>query len=217
MQTMNLPKFVQPILKARRRLRINHALSKIAIRQDMKIIDIGCGIDGRSFEDFIPPEWKITGVDLHNKERINHSHPNFVYFKGDASDLSQFGNNEFDLAISIGMLEHITKKSAFESVVSNIRRVAKQYIVIVPYKYALIEPHYGVPFFPIIPYSIKLKIIKLLNLSNHREAVKNDSQYVNKHFMWLSNSEYRSHFPGSIVYIAPTMDTIAIVHKDASL
>lgn len=90
-------------------------------------------------------------------------------------------------------------------------------IVIVPYKYALIEPHYGVPLFPIIPYSVKLQIIKLLNLSNHREVVKKDPEYVNKHFKWLSNSEYRTYFPESHIYIAPTMDTIAIVHKDASI
>jgi hypothetical protein len=183
----------------------------------MKIIDIGCGIDGRSFEDFISPEWKITGVDVHEKERINHSHKNFVYVKGDATDLRQFGDHEFDLAISIGMLEHITNESMFKSVVSNIRRVAKQYIVIVPYKYALIEPHYGFPFFPIIPYSLKLIIIKLLNLSNHREAVKNDPEYVNKNYMWLSNAEYKAHFPGSSVHIAPTMDTIAIVLKNTNI
>ena len=70
MQTKKLPKIFQPIFEARRRLRARHALSKIATKQDMKIIDIGCGTDGRSFEDFISPEWKITGVDLHNKERI---------------------------------------------------------------------------------------------------------------------------------------------------
>lgn len=198
---------------ARRRLRIRHALSKIVMKEDMKIIDIGCGIDGRSFEDFLSPKLKIIGVDVHNKEGINHSHPNFTYVKGDAADLSQFGDKEFDLAVSIGMLEHITESSMFESVVSNIRRVGKQYIVIVPYKYAWIEPHYGFPFFAIIPYSIKLKLIKLLNLSNHRDAVKKDPEYVDKNFKWLSNSEYRAFFPESHVYIAPTLDTISIVHK----
>lgn len=217
MQTTNLPKFFQRILITRRRLRINQALSKIATKQDMRIIDIGCGIDGRSFEDFISPEWKIIGVDLLDKEKINHSHPNFFYVKGDASDLSQFDDNEFDLAVSIGMLEHITDKTMFERAVSNIRRVAKQYIVIVPYKFALIEPHYRFPLFPIIPYSAKLKIIKLLNINNHREAIINDPEYVNKHYIWLSNSEYKKYFPESIIYIAPTMDTIAIVYKNENV
>lgn len=217
MQTSKLPKLIQRILLARRKLRINHALSKITTKQDMRIIDIGCGIDGRSFEDFIPPQWEVIGIDVHSKERINHSHPNFVYVKGDAADLGQFDDNKFDLAISIGMIEHLTEEIMFKSVVSEIRRVAKQYIVIVPYKYALVEPHYGVPFFPIIPYSLKLKIIRLFNLSNHREVVKKDPDYVKKHFMWLSNSEYKKHFSESVIYIAPTLDTIAIIHNNESI
>ena len=118
------------------------------------------------------------------------------------------------MAISIGMLEHITEIKMFKKVVNNIRRVARQHIVIVPRKFALVEPHYGVPFFPIFPQRLKLFLIKLLNLSNHRQAVSEDPEYVNKHFMWLSNAEYKSYFPDSEIYVAPTLDTIAIVRTD---
>lgn len=214
MRATELPNSIQQILRARRKLRINQALSKINTKPDMKIIDIGCGINGRSFEDFIPFSWNVIGVDLHDEECISHSHPNFKYVKGDAADLSQFDDKEFDLAISIGMLEHITEETVFKRVVSNIKRVGKQYIVIVPYKYCLVEPHYGVPFFPLFPYSVKLKIVKLFNLANHREVVKNDSSYIRKNFLWLSNSEYKKHFPESTIYIASTLDTIAITKME---
>lgn len=214
MKSKQLPNFLQAILVMRRKARIKQALSKIAVKDDLSVLDIGCGIDGRSFQDFIPKSWSVTGVDQHDDAEIFQTHPNFKYVQGDAADLSEFKDLEFDLAISIGMLEHITEMEMFEKVVKNIRRVARQHIVIVPWKFALIEPHYGVPFFPIFPYRLKLFIIKLLNLSNHRQAVLDDPEYVNKHFMWLSNSEYKRYFPDSKICVAPTLDTIAIIKSD---
>lgn len=120
---------------------------------------------------------------------------------------------DFDLAVSVGMLEHVTDESVFRRVVSELRRVAKQYIVVVPYRYCWIEPHYGVPFFPILPYSVKVAVVKALNLSNHRAAVSEDPEYINKHFRWLSNARYREAFPDSTIHLLPTLDTIAITRK----
>lgn len=216
MQSNKLPAFFQKILVVRRKIRINQALSKVTKTPEMKIIDIGCGIDGRSFEDFIPLNWQVVGVDLQDEEQINHTHPKFRYIKQDATDLSQFGDKKFDLAISIGMLEHITEEAAFKKIVSEIKRVAKQYIVIVPYKYCWIEPHYGIPFFPLYPYSKQLQLVKIFNLSNHRETVRKDPSYIRKNYMWLSNSEYQKHFPEAHIYLSPTADTIAIVKERRS-
>jgi hypothetical protein len=111
------------------------------------------------------------------------------------------------------MLEHITEEVAFKSIVSEIRRVAKQYIVIVPYKYCWIEPHYGVPFFPLFHYSVKLALVKALNLSNQRDIVRRDPDYINKNYRWLSNAEYRAEFPDSKIYLSPTLETIAIIRS----
>ena len=176
----------------------------------MKIIDIGCGVDGRSFDDYVPSQWQIVGIDIHPVEQVDHKHRNFTYLRQDAQDLSRFKDQEFDLAVSIGMLEHITDEETFSNIVSEIRRVAKQYIVVVPYKYCWIEPHYGVPFFPLLPYPVKLALVKALNLSNHREAVNNDPEYINKNYRWLSNKEYKVVFPDSKIHLLPTLETIAI-------
>lgn len=190
-------------------------LSKIALAEDLKVIDIGCGIDGRSFEDFVPRNWEITGIDILPTERVHHNHPRFLYVQQDAQDLTLFKDYEFDLAVSIGMLEHITEQSMFERVVRELRRVARQHIVVVPFKYCWIEPHYGIPFFPLLPYRLKLALIRTLNLSNHREVVKKDPQFVRKEFRWLSNSEYSVAFPDSTIHLTPTLETIAIIRKCA--
>lgn len=213
MLTDEFPSVIRKALAYRRKCRVDFMLSKVATVANLRVIDIGCGIDGRSFDRYIPADWKVTGVDVLPAERVRHHHPNYTYLQQDAQDLSRFKNDEFDLAVSIGMLEHITEEPAFKRIVSEIRRVAKQYIVVVPYRYCWIEPHYGVPFFPLLPYSIKLVLIRALNLSNERGAVRQDSEYIKKNYRWLSNAEYRAEFPDATIYLLPTLEMIAITRK----
>ena len=217
MYTDQLPSVIRKLLHYRRKARANFMLSKIVIANNMKVIDIGCGIDGRSFEEYVPEDWEITGVDILPAERVRHKHPGFQYIRQDAQDLSRFQDHEFDLAISIGMIEHITEEPRFKRIVSEIRRVAKQYIVIVPYKYCWIEPHYGVPFFPLFPYPIKLAVVKRLNLSNHRSSVTRDPEYIKKNYRWLSNAQYKAEFPDSTIHLLPTLEMIAIIRKARSV
>jgi hypothetical protein len=198
------------MLAYRRKSRVDFMRSKVMTAEKMNVLDIGCGVDGRSFDDYVPDEWHITGVDVLPGERVHHQHPRFCYIRQDAQDLSCFKNHEFDWAVSIGMLEHITEERVFKRIVSEVRRVAKQYTVVVPYRYCWIEPHYGVPFFPLFPYALKLATVRAFNLSNHRELVEKDPQYINKHFRWLSNTEYKMEFPDSTIYLFPTLETIAI-------
>lgn len=215
MLTDKLPDPVRRLLRQRRRRRVEFMLSKVAVTAGMKVIDIGCGVDGRSFDDHVPTDWSITGVDLEPPERVHHRHPGFVYLRQDAQDLGRFRDGEFDLAVCVGMLEHITDEAVFGRIVSEMKRVARQYIAIVPYRYCWIEPHYGVPFFPLLPYALKLALVRMLNLSNHREIVKRDPGYIRRHYRWLTNAEYRERFGDPQIYLTPTLETIAITRRAA--
>jgi hypothetical protein len=108
------------------------------------------------------------------------------------------------------MLEHITEDVAFERIASEMQRVAKQHVVVVPYKYCWLEPHYGVPFFPLLPYAVKVALVKGLNLSNQRSMVSKDPEYIRSNYRWLSNAEYHRVFPGSRIFLSPTWETIVI-------
>ena len=208
---LNNIRIVKQILHARRRRRITDALSKVKTHPNTNIIDIGCGLTGRSFEDFIPSTWNVTGVDRVDPSYVKHTHPHFKYVQSDAKDLSQFTDNQFDLAVSIGMLEHITEKTSFEKTVSEIRRVARQHIVIVPYKYALIEPHYGFPLFPIYPNSFKRFLVKTFNICNQREALRRDPTHIEKYCRWPSNGDYKKEFYESKIYLTLTLEQIVII------
>ena len=206
--------FIQKILKNRRKKRALFVLSKVNVFPGMRILDVGCGPNGRSFEDFLDQDFKITGIDIIEKNKIQHTHPNFTYLKQNAQDLSMFNDNEFNLAVSFGMMEHICDKIMLKKIYNELNRVSEQWIIVVPWKYAPIEPHFKLPFFQLFPYFLKVVLTKILNLHNLRYAVTKDYYYIKKNYQWLTKKQWLIIFrEGKKVYLTPHFDTIAIIKK----
>jgi ubiquinone/menaquinone biosynthesis C-methylase UbiE len=150
--------FIQRILSERRRQRVEFMLSKVHMFPGMLILDVGCGPDGRSLEVFLPDDVDVVGVDLYGPEDIHVDHRRFSYIKRDASDLSAFPDKRFDLTFCIGMLEHICDKGVLRRIAGEIGRVSKQYVIVVPWKWAWIEPHFKFPFFQLLPYRLQVSL-----------------------------------------------------------
>jgi SAM-dependent methyltransferase len=177
----------------------------------MRVIDLGCGSEGRSTTALAPHTWEIVGLDRLPAAAVAHRHPRFTYKQGDATDLSAFGDGTFDLAISVGLLEHLTEPAAFAAAASEIQRVARQYALVVPFRYAWIEPHYFVPFFPVLPRRVQNGFVRLFNLYGQAARVRADPTFIERRVRWRSNAEYRAAFPGSRTLLTPTKETVAIV------
>lgn len=207
--------FIQRILVERRKNRARFLLSRVRQRPGMSVLDVGCGTDGNSLESELPSDYTITGIDLLDPKEVHISHPRFQYLQQDARDLSRFGDKRFDLAVSVGMMEHICNRTVLEQIAREIDRVSQQYVIVVPWKYAWLEPHFKLPFFQLLPYSLQRELTKLFNLQNYAAFVKADPDQFAHHFQqqyqWLSNSEWRQIFKGSHVHLNPTLESISIV------
>jgi hypothetical protein len=202
------------MLAERRRRRALFLMSKVATRPDLRVIDIGCGSSGRSFTDFAPAAWDITGIDILPRECVRHAHPGFHFVRQNVKDLDRFADGEFDLAVSIGMLEHVTAEESYASAVAGIPRIARQYAIIVPARWTWIEPHYGVPLFPVLPYALQIGLVRAFNLAGHRDAVRRNRDHIRIRNQWRSNAEYLEAFPGARILRCPTLETILIVKRD---
>jgi ubiquinone/menaquinone biosynthesis C-methylase UbiE len=207
---------VQRVLVARRRARARSFLSRIKLSPGSNILDVGCGKDGSSLEAVVPPYCEITGIDLHDPSEVKISGPNFSYIQQDAQDLSRFPDNHFDLAVSVGMMEHICDRSKLLRIAKEIRRVARQVIITVPWKFAWIEPHFKVPFFQLLPFPLQLMSVRHFNSMGYAELAAKPEEFkkeLEENYQWLSTSEWKAVFGATHSYLSPTLETINIIRR----
>lgn len=188
-------------------------LSLVRTDGPQRILDLGCGRDGRSLADHVPDTWDITGLDLHDPDEVHVAHPRFTYLQRDAQDLRAFEDDAFDIAFSIGMLEHVCLPAALHLMAQEIDRVARQYVVVVPWRWAWLEPHFKFPFFQLLPRRAQNRLVRALDLDGRAGYVAADPDYVPKRYQWLASAAWRRIFPGATVHVAPTWETIAIVKR----
>lgn len=179
----------------------------------MKVLDLGCGPDGRSFSDFAEPSWEITGIDLREPRSVRHAHPRFRYVQTNAANLRAFTDKSFDLIISVGVIEHITGDD-YVAMCREVQRVGQQWIHIVPWRWAWLEPHFRMPFFGAWPkwaqhVFVGLGMHKLLR----RGVGRMTPAQFDRCMIWRSKTEYLRDFPASRVkLLMPTLEMMAVIH-----
>lgn len=113
-----------------------------------RVIDIACGTGAQVFE-LREIASEIVGIDL-SESMINHAQnsvkkrniPNAEFFVCDATNLSLFGANSFDVAV-MSLALHQFDPSLHSPVLSEMKRVAKR-IVIVDYAVPLPKNYAGI-------------------------------------------------------------------------
>jgi hypothetical protein len=79
--------------------------------------------------------------------------------RGDACNLLDVGDKTFDIAFSNSVIEHVGNWDRMKKMASEVRRVAKGYMVQTPYFWFPIEPHARTPFLHWIPESIAYRVV----------------------------------------------------------
>ena len=198
----------------------NNRLSKIIkackIDSESKILDVGCGPDGRSIPDLIENCYSITGVDLYPEEHQKYAHPKFTYIRRDASDLSIFNSNHFDVGLNFGMMEHINEPLRTQ-ILNEMFRVCKIVAILVPHRFATIESHFKLPLFSQYPLEVQIALTRTFNLcnNNNRSYSETKERLINN-FHWLSSKEWQAYFIKSKcyrIYSGPLLLSNLIVYQ----
>lgn len=129
----------------------------------IKILEVGCAT-GKDFVRFFPgrKDLQITGIDLVDR---GLRQDNFTMIVGDGENIG-FPDKYFDIAITIGVLEHIRPFEKLAKVVSEIDRVSKTFVHLVPSIDSLIEPHLLTPLWHLRKHSSKRRHDSLIYLSD---------------------------------------------------
>ncbi len=165
----------------------------------VKIIDIGgtldfwvkAGFAGRS-------DVSIVTVNLNDGDS---EYENISIVKGDACNLSEYKDQEFDIAFSNSVIEHLFTHENQQKMASEIQRVSKAYWVQTPNFWFPMEPHFHVPGWQWMPVSLRMKLIQ------HRRcgwrgpySDKNEARLAVEEVRLLTASEMRALFPKAEIW-----------------
>jgi hypothetical protein len=83
---------------------------------------------------------------------------------GDATDLRQFSDSQFDVVFSNSVIEHVGSFDAQMRMANEVRRVGKMYFVQTPNLFFPLEPHFLVPGFQFFPLGVRAWMLSNFNL-----------------------------------------------------
>jgi methyltransferase family protein len=182
-----------------RRKRFELALALLAtVPRPRRILDVG-GTDYFWNQMGSPDEG--DELVLLNLEAASTSRPNRTGVAGDARDLSQYNDLEFDVVISNSVLEHVGSLEDQRRMAREVRRVGQRYFVQTPHRYFPIEPHFLFPFFQFLP--LRLKVALLVHFGVGQFTTPPDRETATQEVTQIrlvSGRELRQLFPDATIY-----------------
>jgi ubiquinone/menaquinone biosynthesis C-methylase UbiE len=103
-------------------------------------------------------------ITLMNVGEFQVTAPNIRSIVGDARNMKQLADKEFDVIFSNSVIEHVGSYEDQRRMANEIKRVGKRYFVQTPNLYFPIEPHFVFPFFQFFPLQVKVWLITHLAL-----------------------------------------------------
>lgn len=165
----------------------------------LKIIDVG----GEQIF------WELMGVSKDKSfnvlivnvvKEITHG-SNFKSAIGDARDLREYRDGQFDLVFSNSVIEHLGTLSDQKKMAGEVQRIGKNYILQTPNRYFPIEPHHLFPFFNFLPLRLKVFLLSNFRITfSQKKLTKTESLKIAQEIRLLSLKEIKTLFPSARIY-----------------
>jgi len=143
----------------------------------------------------------ITILNLTIDEMSTYGKINFA--EGNALNLYQFKENEFDVVFSNSVIEHVGDYSRQQKMRDEILRVGKYSFIQTPNFYFPIEPHYRFPFFFLLSKAAKKYLLKTYHLRTRTkrkvplDRKSTDAEMNNIHL--LKRKDIINLFPSNVL------------------
>ena len=164
----------------------------------LNILDVGGTVSyWVNMSYHLNPDIHITLVNLTQSPSV---HSNIVSKIGDATNLKEYRDKEYDIVFSNSVIEHLYNFEAQKRMSSEAQRVGIKHFIQTPNKHFFIEAHYILPFFQYLPKNLQYPILTKTILSRGRKWDKEFAAQYIKEIRLLSISEMRQLFPDSRIY-----------------
>lgn len=183
----------RPFQKGARKKRMNEFLSRMNIKGGERIIDLG---GAPAFWEICDIELNITIINLEgfNRDSNPETHHNMEVLVGDACKVN-FPDNNFDIAFSNSVIEHVGDETMQGKMAQEIQRLAPSYWVQTPSIWFPIEAHTNMPFWWFYPPFVKRALI-----SSWRKKLPKWTDMVEGTTVLL-RSNLKSFFPSSRIWV----------------
>ena len=182
-----------------REKRFNFFFKKIdKLKKPISILDVGGKINFWQNRGLAGnPNYKITLVNL---EKEKSKYGNITCKIGDATNLTEFNTQSFDIVHSNSVIEHLNNYGNQKKMADEVIRIGRKYIIQTPNKYFFVEPHYLLPFFQFTPNWFKNIILTKTKISRLRKWDKSFANQYIEEIRLISEKEIKILFPKSKIY-----------------
>ncbi len=152
--------------------------------------------------------WEIVGlikedtkILLFNVSASDVSYPNLVAMVGDARNMREFSDKQFQIVFSNSVIEHVGTYAHQRQMAQEVQRVGERYYVQTPNRFFPQEPHFLFPFFQFLPVSFRVFLVTHFNLGwRGKIRQRQDALQAVKEIRLLTEKELKVLFPGAKIY-----------------
>jgi hypothetical protein len=120
---------------------------------------------------------------------------------GDARNMCQFRDSQFDIVFSNSVIEHVGSFGEQRKMADELVRVGKGIFLQTPNRFFPIEPHFLVPFFQFYPLAVQLFLLRHFTLGRLKNKVadRQKASEILSSIRLLTEKELNVLFPGAII------------------
>ncbi len=117
---------------------------------------------------------------------------------GSATDLSSLPDDAYDLVFSNSVIEHVGDLHQQLLAAREMQRVGRRFLVQTPNRFFVLEPHFLVPFFGVLPATSRVWVLTHVRTRRHPVDTATAVMLHSNHRL-LTRGELRLLFPGARV------------------
>jgi hypothetical protein len=131
-----------------------------------RVLDIGVTSDNRNqeanyFERLYPHKEKIVCVGTEDNIYLEAEYPGLRFIKIAPHKPLPFDDNEFDIAFSNAVIEHVGSRESQNAFIKEMVRVSRSFFLTTPNRWFPVEFHTAIPFLHYLPPTIYRKILSM--------------------------------------------------------
>ncbi|PIE17168.1 MAG: hypothetical protein CSA65_09550 [Proteobacteria bacterium] len=170
--------------------------------KSVRIVDVGGTIQ---YWKIVPYEYlcernvDITIVNLPGQLIARKCGP-YSFVESDACNLVDFRDNQFDIAHSNSVVEHVGDWGRMVQFAKELKRVSRSYFCQTPNYWFPVEPHCMIPFFHWLPMPVKLWMVSHYKLGHWPKADStSDAVRILESARLLNKKMMQALFPDAVI------------------